>query len=78
MIHLIIKVLILIVIIQSVLSWLLPSYNPVRKLFDSIVEPMLFPIRKVIPFIGRFDISPIILIIIINVIGNMLVSALNF
>jgi YggT family protein len=78
MIHLITKVLILIVIVHAILSWFLPTYNPARKLLDSIVEPMLFPIRKVIPYIGRFDISPLILIIIINALGNLLASALNF
>ena len=78
MIYFLTKILILLVVVDVILAWMLPVYSPIRRFFDSMVEPMLFPIRKAIPIIGRIDISPMILIIIIHIIGNLLGSALKF
>jgi YggT family protein len=77
-IYFVTKILILIVVTYAILSWAFPTHNPVYRFFSKMVDPMLFPIRKVVPYIGRVDISPIILIIIIHVAGNLLGSALSF
>jgi YggT family protein len=47
-------------------------YHPVRRALNRLVEPLLTPIRRVVPLIGMLDISPLILIILIQVIGNLL------
>jgi YggT family protein len=39
---------------------------------DRLVEPMLKPIRRVVPLVGMFDISPIILLLLIQFIGFIL------
>lgn len=67
-----IQLVILLVIIQAVLTFFVPPYHPVRQFFDRIVEPMLKPIRRLIPPVGMFDFSPIILIVILQII-NMLI-----
>lgn len=67
-----IQLVILVVIIQAVLTFFVPPYHPVRQFFDRIVEPMLKPIRRLIPPVGMFDFSPIILIVILQII-NMLI-----
>jgi len=64
-----IQLVILVVIIQAVLTFFVPPYHPVRQLFDRIVEPMLKPIRRLIPPVGMFDFSPIILIVILQIIN---------
>ncbi len=70
------SVLELLVILSVLLSYILDFYHPVRRFVDAIVEPMLMPIRRVVPLIGMFDISPIILIILIRVISNLIIKLL--
>ena len=70
------SVLELLVILSVLLSYILDFYHPVRRFVDAIVEPMLMPIRRVVPLIGMFDISPIVLIILIRVISNLIIKLL--
>lgn len=67
------------VLIGAVLSWINP-YSPVLPVVDALTGPMLRPIRRVVPMIGRFDLSPlvfllamqILLIVLRNVSGRTL------
>jgi YggT family protein len=59
-----------------ILSYFLDPYHPVRRGVDRIVEPLLAPIRRVVPLIGMLDISPLILIILIQLISSLLVRLL--
>jgi|SRR5450830_989426 len=45
-------------IIQAVLSWVNP-YSPVAPVLDALTRPLLKPLRKFIPLVGGFDLSPI-------------------
>jgi YggT family protein len=67
-----IQLVILVVIIQAVLTFFMSPFHPVRRFFDRIVEPMLTPIRRLIPPVGMFDFSPLILIIILQLL-NMII-----
>ncbi len=70
-IHLLIQLLIILVFIHALGSWI-PQIRESRfyELLDRIVEPMLRPIRQVIPDIGGIDISPMILIFILVLIDR--------
>ncbi len=70
------SLLVLLIILHIALSYFVDPYNPVRRFIDRIVLPMLNPLRKVIPLIGMFDISPIILILLIYAIQSALVNLL--
>ena len=70
------QLLILLVIVSVILSYFMDPYHPVRRNIDSVVEPMLAPIRRVVPLIGTLDLSPLILIILIQVISNILIRIL--
>jgi YggT family protein len=67
----------LLVIVSVILSYFMPPYHPVRAAIDRIVEPMLAPIRRVIPSVGMLDFSPLILIILIQVVDWLLTSILR-
>ncbi len=71
------RILELLVIIDVVLSYFMSPFNPVRLTIGKIVEPMLAPIRRIVPPLQMIDFSPIILIILINVINSILVSLLG-
>jgi len=67
---------IFVVIADSVLSFFLTPYHPVRVTMDRIVNPFLNPIRRIVPLVGMLDLSPLILIILVSVLNRILVSLL--
>jgi YggT family protein len=63
--------------VDVILSFVLNPFHPVRRALDSVVEPMLAPIRRVLPPAGGLDFSPAVLMILIQIIGRLLVSLLG-
>ncbi len=53
------QILYWLVIISVILSYFMDPFHPLRRGIDNIVEPMLNPIRRVVPPMGGFDFSPI-------------------
>ena len=76
LINFIANLLILLVIVQIFLSYFMDMYHPVRRFIERIVNPMLTPIRRAVPLIGMFDISPMILILLIYGLQFALVNLL--
>jgi len=70
------QLLVLLVIVSVILSYFMDPYHPVRRGIDRIVEPLIAPIRRVVPLVGMLDFSPIILIILIQVVASLLVQLL--
>jgi YGGT family. len=66
------QILILLVILSVILSYFMDPFHPIRRGVDRIVEPMLSPIRRVVPLIGMLDFSPLVLIILIQIVGGLL------
>jgi YggT family protein len=61
------------IIIRIVLSWLAPgTYNPATALVASLTDPILRPLRRYIPPIGGFDVSPIFAIIFLGALSILL------
>ncbi len=54
----------LVLIVRIALSWIPHNpHNPIISFLYKITEPVLEPVRRVIPSIGGIDISPIIVFI---------------
>lgn len=70
------QALILLIIISIVLSYFMSPYHSIRRMVDRVVEPILSPIRRVVPLVGMFDFSPLILIILIQVLASALTNFL--
>jgi len=70
------QVLTFIVLAHVILSYFMDPYHPVRAFVDRLVEPLLAPIRRVVPLIGMMDFSPVILIILVQFISSILVNIL--
>ena len=66
----------LLVLLKVILSYFMDPYHPFRQSIDRLIDPLLKPIRQIIPTVGRFDFSPILLIIIIEVIAMVIKSFL--
>ena len=80
-VDMILQLLVWIIIIQAILSWLVAfnvintSSNFVRTLLnglDRLTAPMYRPIRKILPDFGGIDLSPIVLILAIQVVRKLL------
>lgn len=69
-------ILTLIILADIVVSYFVDPLHPIRQTLDSLVSPMLTPIRNVIPQSGMFDFSPLILLILIRLIENILIRIL--
>ena len=69
------NLLVLAIIVSAVLSWLVafdvinlrnPFVYNVARFLDAVTRPILRPVQKVIPAIGGVDISPIIVLLVIQ------------
>jgi YggT family protein len=67
--------LVIAIIISAVLSWLVafdvinlrnPMVYNVARFLEAVTRPLLRPVQKVIPAIGGVDISPIIVLLVIQ------------
>ena len=60
-----IHIFMLVLIVQAVLSWVNP-YSPISGVLDSLSRPFLIFFRRRIPLIGNVDISPLIVLILLQ------------
>jgi YggT family protein len=52
-----------VLVIRAILSWFSQGYNPVEAMLHQITEPLLAPVRKILPPIGGLDLSVLVVII---------------
>ena len=66
------------IIVRSLMSWFNPSAeNPLVRLVYEITEPILAPLRRIVPRIGMIDITPIVAIILLQLIQELLSQVLR-
>lgn len=78
------QLLLLAIIVQAILSWLFAFdvinhrnrfVNQIANFLDSVVGPVLAPLRRIIPPLGGLDLTPIVAILIIRGIQIFLLPA---
>lgn len=52
-----------VLIIRAILSWFSQGYNPMEAMLHQLTEPLLAPVRRIIPPIGGLDLSVLVVII---------------
>ena len=75
----ILTILYWLILIRALISWVSPDpYNPIVEFLYKTTEPILYPIRKILPSALRFgiDISPIIAFFAIMFMKSFLVKTL--
>jgi YggT family protein len=66
------------VLIQAVLSWVNPyQHHPLQTVLYSLTEPIIRPIRQVLPPIGGLDLSPMAAIVILYVLMMLVMPPLR-
>ncbi len=71
------RLIILLIIIHVVLTYFMSPFHPVRQWIDRIIEPLLGPIRRIIPSVGMIDFSPLVLILLIQIVDIILRNLLR-
>ncbi|MES1925781.1 hypothetical protein T31B1_10658 [Salinisphaera sp. T31B1] len=61
------------ILIQALMSWISPNqYSPATAMLFTINEPLLRPVRNILPPLGGLDLSPLVVIIGLQVISRLL------
>ena len=71
-IHWTARLIILLLVVYAILSYVMSPFDPIRQRVDRVVNPLLAPIRRVVPPVGMMDFSPLILIILIQLLDSLL------
>ena len=65
------------VLILAILSWIAPAGpNPVVEILQRITDPLLRPVRQVMPLIGGIDLSPLVVLIGLQLLKMLLLRPL--
>ncbi|HEX3775847.1 MAG TPA: YggT family protein [Polyangiaceae bacterium] len=74
MLALLFNVYSLIVFLAVIASWLrLPQDHPLVRLTSALTEPLLAPIRRVLPSVGGLDFSPLVLLFGLRLLERLVV-----
>jgi len=78
LLHLLFQIYFFTILIQVVLSWISPgAYNPTIALLYSLNEPLLRRARRIIPPIHGVDLSPIVVVIGLQLLTYLLIQPIQ-
>jgi YggT family protein len=66
----------ILIIAHVFLSYFMDPYHPVRRTIDNMVNPILNPIRRIMPQTGMLDFSPLVALILVQIIDFILTRLL--
>ena len=67
----------LLIVVRVLISWVNPDpFNPIIQGLTRITDPVLEPLRRVIPPIGPIDISPVVALLLLQGLKYFLVQTL--
>jgi YggT family protein len=63
--------------LRAIISWFaLDPRNPLVEVLDQITEPILSPLRRIVPRIGMIGITPLVAIILLQVLARAVAQSL--
>jgi YggT family protein len=75
--NIVLTIAMVVVIARAILSWVSPDpHNQIVRIINQLSEPILFPVRRRVPYFGGIDFSPIIVLMIIFFLDEFLVNSL--
>jgi len=72
-IRVLVQVFSFLIIADAILSFVLSPFHPIREAMGRILNPLYAPIRRMLPSAGGFDFSPIVLLLLVQVVGSILI-----
>jgi len=64
--------LFILMLVMALMSWVVQGYNPTQVILQQLTDPILRPIRNIIPTIGGLDLSILAAFLLLNVINILL------
>lgn len=65
------------IFLRVLFSWIHPNpYNPLVSLIYQITDPILEPLGRIIPPVGPLDITPIVAMILLDIVRRILLTSL--
>ncbi len=77
LVGLVFTIIFYLVLADVIVSWILDPLHPIRRYLDSIVQPMLDPIRRIIPATSGIDFSPFVLLLVLRVVRSLVEGLLT-
>ncbi|HEX2036073.1 MAG TPA: YggT family protein [Chloroflexota bacterium] len=77
-VNLLVQALVAAIILRAIFSWFVPptSDNVIFRILRDVTEPLLSPIRRVVPSMGALDLSPFVAVILLQLMGSLVVQTL--
>ncbi len=76
-IELVLNIYMWIIIARALISWVNPDpYNPIVSFLYRATEPVLSRVRRIIPYLGGIDLSPLVVLLIIYFLKLFVVRSL--
>lgn len=76
-ISLLFDVLTLAIFLRSILSWVSPGQtNRLTNILYQVTEPLLAPLRRIVPRVGMLDLTPLVAIVLLQLTGSLLIRFL--
>lgn len=77
LLNLLLNIFLIAILVQVVMSWISPTtYNPATVLLHRLTEPVLAPARRIIPPISGIDLSPLVVLVVFQLIKFLLIAPL--
>ncbi len=71
------QILSIAIFLRAILSWFVRDpRNPLVQLLDQVTEPILAPLRRVVPRVGMVDITPLVAIILLQFLAQAVAQSL--
>ncbi|MHB8620874.1 MAG: YggT family protein [Chloroflexota bacterium] len=76
-VSILVNVLVFAIFLRAIISWFhLAPDNPIVLILTQVTEPILAPLRRVVPSLGMFDITPWIAMILLQFLGSLIINNL--
>ncbi len=78
-VNMLVTALTTVIFLYAIFSFFVPrgGDNAIMRFLGSIAEPILGPLRRVLPSMGMLDLSPMVAIILLQVVGNIVTGTLR-
>ena len=78
----VLRLIIYVIVIRVVLSWIIrpnpyAAPNPVVQFLNAVTDPLLRPLRRILPRLGPLDLSPMVAILILMLIRLFMARAVH-
>jgi YggT family protein len=78
LVNLVVTLVTVLLILDALISFApIDPWHPVRRFLDRMAEPIVRPFRNILPPMGMLDLSPMIALIVVQILGQILIAIIR-